>query len=304
MNDDHQQHLPEKTEKHRNLIVDLNNQVFNTRFSKIKTPSSAKKKELYVTELILKDALLSIVNLANQFKVDSIVIACDGRKVWRKNIYPEYKANRDHADVYYEETIEAANLLKRFFNECTNVAVLEVDHCEADDIIAVLAQESSGVENIIMSSDKDFIQLIDDETFLYSPAQGKWRESEDPEYDLFVKCIRGDANDNIRSAYPRIWEKKLKEAWEDKYKMLNILETVRKDGVKVADAYGHNAKLIDLSQQPMYIRQNILAVINAPVTKKFGELRMVKWFTDNGLKKFAWMLQFKEKPLRNIFRLS
>lgn len=291
-----------ETKKHRNLIVDLNNIVFSTRFSKVKTPKSRGAKEDYIPEIILKDTLMSIVKHANEFRADSIIIACDGRRVWRKDVYKEYKANRDHADIYYEETIEAANLLKRFFEECTNAAVIEVERCEADDVIAVFVQESQDVENIIMSSDKDFVQLLDANTFLYSPAQGKWRESEDVEYDLFVKCIRGDSNDNIRSAYPRIWEKKLREAWEDEYKMLNLLEVVRKDGVKVADAYQANSVLIDLTQQPDYIRQNIIEAIKKPVCEKFGELRMVKWLSDNGLKKFAWMLEYKERPLRNVFK--
>jgi len=291
--------------KHRNLVVDLNNLVFSTRFAKIKTPSSMRRKEEYIPEMIFKDTLLSIVKYANEFKSDAIAIACDSSKVWRKEIYPEYKANRDHADIYYEETIEAANMLKRFFKECTNVAVFEVPHTEADDIIAVIAAESGeGVENVILSSDRDFVQLINENTFLFSPAQGKWRETEDAAYDLFFKCIRGDSNDNIFSAYPRVWEKKLVEAWEDEYKMLNLMETVRKDGVKVGDAYALNKKLIDLTAQPPLIRAEIEKVIKAPFQRKFGELRMQKWLADNSLKKFSNMLQFKERPLKGRFTLN
>lgn len=291
--------------KHRNMVVDLNNIVFNTRFAKIKTPSSARRKETYVPELIFKDTLLAIVKHANMFKSDAIVIACDSRNVWRKDIYPEYKANRDHADVYYEETIEAANLLKTFFRECTNVAVLEVERTEADDVIAVFVQEcDDSVEKVILSSDRDFVQLIDDTTTLYSPAQEKWRETEDAEYDLFFKCIRGDMNDNIMSAYPRVWEKKLKEAWEDDYKMLNLMETIRKDGVKVGDAYSLNKNLIDLTAQPPNIRADIVKAIHSPIQRNFGELKMMKWLGTHGLKKFATIVQYKERPLKGIFKLK
>lgn len=291
--------------KHHNLLVDLNNIVFATRFSKIASPSSAKRKEEYVPELIFKDALIAIVKYANEFKTNAIVIACDSPRVWRKDIFPEYKANRDHADIYYEETIEAANMLKTFFRDCTNVAVLEVPRTEADDIIAVFCQESDEtVMNTILSSDRDFVQLIDENTFLYSPSQQKQRTTEDAAYDLFFKCIRGDMNDNISSAYPRVWEKKLKEAWEDEYKMLNLMETVRKDGVKVGDAYSLNKNLIDLTAQPPEIKKQIIKEIRSPVQRKFGELRMMKWLGDHNLKKFANMIQYKERPLKGLFKLS
>lgn len=295
--------IQEKT-KHRNMIVDLSNLVFSTRFAAIKTPKTKARKESYIPEMIFKDTLLTIIKYANEFKSDSIVIACDGQKVWRKSIYPEYKANREHTDIYYEETIEASNLLQSYFRECTNVAVLNVDHCEADDIIAVFVKESQGVENIILSADKDFVQLIDENTHLYSPTQDTWRTSENPQYDLFVKCIRGDTNDNIFSAYPRVRSKRLSEAWEDEYKMLNVLETVRKDGVKVADAYLLNEQLIDLTKQPDYIKDNIRESIEQPVQKNFGDFKIAKWFGDHGLKKFAWALEYKKEPLKKPFKIK
>lgn len=289
---------------HTNLIVDLNNLVFSTRFAKIKTPSSQKKKESYVAELIFKDALSLIVSLANEFKANGILIASDSSNVWRKDIYPDYKGNRDHADVYYDETIEAANMMKEFFRTCTNSTVSEVPRAEADDIIAVACQDSVGVENLIISSDKDFMQLLNDHTRLYSPAQGVWRVSDDVGYDLFLKCIRGDLNDNIRSAYPRVWEKKLRAAWENDYDMLNLMETVRKDGLKVGDEFEKNRNLIDLSLQPDYIRQAIRTSISSPAPANFGELKMAKWLASHNLKEFAYMLEYKERPLCGRFVLK
>lgn len=289
---------------HTNLIVDLNNLVFATRFAKIKTPSSRRRKEEYVKEMIFKEVILSIVKFANEFKSDAIAIACDSSKVWRKDFYPEYKANRDHADVYYEETIEAAELTKQFFRECTNVMVFEVERTEADDIIAVMCQESENVKNIILSSDKDFVQLIDANTTLYSPTQGVWRETDDAGYDLFLKCIRGDAGDNIRASYPRVRTTKLEEAWQDEYKLLNLMETVRKDGVKVGDAFEQNRVLIDLTAQPSGIRSDILKEVSRPNHRKFGELKMMQFLSNHNLKAFADMLQFKEKPLKGMYKLK
>lgn len=289
--------------KHTNLIVDLNNLVFAIRFSKIRTPSSRQRREEYVTELIFKETLATIVRFASEFKSDAIAIACDSSNVWRKDVFPDYKANRDRGDVYYDETIQAANLLKKFFRECTNVAVFEVPRAEADDIIAVMCQESQNVNNIVLSSDKDFVQLINESTKVYSPFQKAWRESENVAYDLFVKCIRGDSGDNIRSAYPRVRETKLQAAWNDSYAMLNLMETVRRDGAKVVDEYNRNKTLIDLSRQPDYIRNDIYKTITTPPQRKFGELKMMTFLSAHNLKEFSGMLQFKERPLKGIYKL-
>jgi 5'-3' exonuclease len=287
------------------MIVDLNNLVFAVRFAKIKTPTSRQRRESYVTELIFKETLAMIVRYANELKSDAIAIACDSSNVWRKDIYPEYKANRDHADIYYDEIIEAANLTKKFFKTCTNVAVFDVPRAEADDIIAVMCQESRrGVENIILSSDKDFVQLLNDTTKLFSPIQRDWRRTENAKYDLFVKCIRGDSGDNIRSAYPRVRETKLQKAWDDPYTMANLMETVRKDGEKVAIDYYRNSQLIDLSLQPQHLRNEIFSAISSPNQRKFGELKIMAFLGEHNLKKFSGMLQFKEKPLKGLYRLN
>lgn len=282
---------------HRNLVVDLNNNVFMIRHATIKTPKRNERREQFVKELIFKELVKYVVTFANEHKCDSIVIACDSPKVWRKDLYLDYK-DSSHEDVYYEDCIEAANLAKEFFRTCTNSIVLEVPHTEADDIIAIYCNESEGVENIILSSDKDFMQLINERTRLYSPPQKKFREAEDPQYELFFKCIRGDRNDNIDSAYPRVRETKLKEAWDDPMAMQNLLETVRRDGKKVGECYDFNKKLIDLTMQPDWVKNDIRAAITTSQSKNFGEMRVMAFFGKNNLKKFSDMLTYKERPLR------
>lgn len=284
---------------HRNLIVDINNIIFTMRHAKIRAPKGNQRKDPYAKELIFKDSLAQIVHFANEFQCDAIVIARDAPNCWRKDLFAEYK-DRDHSeDVYFQDTIDAADMITHFFATCTNATIIEAPRAEADDVIAVFCQESRGVENIILSSDKDFIQLVDDRTQLYSPPQKKFRTSDDPEYDLFVKAIRGDVNDNIRSAFPRVRETRLKKAWEDQVEMLNLLETVRKDGEKVADSLDFNMSLMDLSAQPAQVRHDILQAINAAHPgNRFGEFRIMRFFGDNNLKEHADMLAYKEKPLR------
>lgn len=292
--------VPEfEVDQHTNLLVDLNNVVFSTRFAKVKNPARGIKEPL-VAQFIMKEVIQSIVFHANLFKVDAIAITCDSPNVWRRDIFPTYKGNRDKDDIYHDECIEAAMLTKEFFTTVTNSSVFENPRSEADDCIAVFCQESTGVNNIIMSADKDFIQLTNGRTKLYSPTQKTWRTSEDTEFDLFLKCIRGDTNDNIRSAFPRVRETRLRNAWDDPVEMMNLMETVRKDGVKVLDAFEMNLALIGLSEQPQNIRDEIIEMIKEETSRRkcYGELKIMKFFHENELSEHKEMLVYKERPLR------
>lgn len=216
---------------------------------------------------------------------------CDGKNTWRRKQYPEYKAGRE-PDVYEPEKREATDTAIRFFEECTNAMVLRVPGAEADDLIAVWCRHSRGVNNIIMSTDKDFEQLVDEHTSLYSPTQKKFRTSETREYDLFEKCIRGDKGDNLPSAFPRVRSTRLKAAWEDPVEMQNLMEeTPPVTGVKVFDQYEFNRKMIDLSLIPPMVEQQCLdAIQNAP-KGNFSDMRMLRFLTEVELKKHADMME-------------
>lgn len=286
--------------KHKNLIVDTNNVVYIIRHAKIKTPKNLAKKEKMVAEFIFKESLAYILSFAKLQKIDSIIIACESGDVWRKDIFPDYKGNRNHAeDPYYEDIKKAIGLLRDFFSNYTAGYVLEVQRCEADDIIAVIAQETTGnVENYILSSDKDFIQLSNNKTFIYSPHKKDWINSNDPHYDLFFKCIRGDSGDNIRPAFPRVRATVLEEAWGDKYKMMNLLESTTKEGKVVEEALEFNMKLIDLTRQPDDLRQKIKDTILNFEPSKYSQLAAMKVLRDHGVPEFTKVLEFNDKPLK------
>lgn len=283
---------------HTNLVVDLNNVAFTIRRSEFKDPKPNKRKEAFARESIFKEVVSAILRFANKHRVDAIAIMCDSPNTWRKDLYPEYKAKDYVEDVYYDDTINAINLVKDFFKTCTNSRTYQVPKTEGDDLIAFMTLYSVGVNNLIMSSDTDFIQLLNERTTLYSLPQKKFRTTEDAEYDLFFKCIRGDANDNIFSAYPRVREAVLKSAWSDPYEMKALMETVRKDGKKVGDVYKFNKSLIDLRLQPTYILQDILDEFDKPNESNFSEFKIIKFYADNFLKQFSNSLNQLYRPLK------
>lgn len=268
--------------RHTNVILDINNLAWIVRYGE---KFDTKKKEPFAMELIAIKLINFAGDLGLQFKADGMVAAYDSKSVWRKAVYSDYK-NRDHDDIYYDDVRGAIDLTKDFFEQCTSVKVAKVDHSEADDIIALIAQSSTNnVDNVIVSSDKDFMQLLKHENVkLYSTTQKEFRATEDPEYFLFEKCIRGDTSDNIFSAYPRVRATLLEKAYSDPVEMLNLMETVRKDGKKVSEAYELNRVLIDLERQPSNIRLMIIEELKKPATGNgFNQMAAMKFIREHKL---------------------
>jgi hypothetical protein len=222
--------------------------------------------------------------MAMKFKVDGMMIACDEKRVWRYDLFPEYKGNRDKLrDPYYDEVKEVMIELKDFFNSCTSVPALSVERCEADDIIAHVAQNTQH-KLIIGSSDRDFVQLINEDIRLYSPMQREERTTKNKEFELFEKCIRGDRGDNIQSAFPNVRKDRLIRAFEDKTEMLNLMESTNKNGQKVGDVYRFNKRLIDLTLQPKYIKDALESSINNLHMNRYNNVKMLKFIGQHDLK--------------------
>lgn len=263
-----------------NLVVDISNLVHAAKYSTM-------KESEFSEGLIMHSVINSILYSAQQFSVDGILIAMDGANNWRFKLYPEYKGNRE-ADEYTPRLRAILIELGEFFNSCTSIPAIRVDGAEADDVIAVTAQNTTN-NIVILSTDKDFVQLCNDKVRLYAPTLQLERISEDPKYDLFLKCIRGDRGDNVFSAYPRVRETKLKEAWGNPLDMINLMETVLPDGKTVKELYEFNKSLVDLTKQPTEIRLAILDVINNidKSNLKYDFMKTIKFFGRHGMVNMA-----------------
>lgn len=275
--------------KPTNLIVDLSNITHIVRHGR--DLKSITKPSPYFAPLLFRETINLIDFLVHHCKADGVLIAVDSKNVWRKDIYPEYKGNRDDLrDVLYEDTKATMKMLSEFFRTCTNIPVVEVPRAEADDVIAV-ASTAFPVKSVIASSDRDYVQLINEDVRVYSPAQKEYREAENPDYYLFVKCIRGDTGDNIFSAYPRVRETKLEEAYNDPFAMANLMATVTKEKIHVGAAYQNNRRLIDFAFIPDDVRQSIVSeVAKAREPKQFSNIELYRFLGENGLADIAkWM---------------
>jgi 5'-3' exonuclease len=146
----------------------------------------------------------TLLLLDNKFKPDEFIICWDGgRAAWRRELYPEYKANRvrsETADLFYPQ-LEA---IRRMCGLLNNVQTLHVIGYEADDLIAarVFALKENYQNIKIYSSDEDFVQLVDFGVSVINPKNDEPTEVL-KKYDcsarlyLYAKCMAGDSSDNI-----------------------------------------------------------------------------------------------------------
>ena len=148
-----------------------------------------------------------LVKLIEDYSDDKMIVIFDAaRENFRNKIYPEYKANRGEAP---DDLIPQFPLIR----ECVksfNIPQLELDGFEADDLIAtyVSLAEKDRIETIIVSSDKDLMQLVSKNVTMLDPMKNKKIEIKDveekfgvhPNKVIFIQALTGDKVDNIPGA--------------------------------------------------------------------------------------------------------
>ena len=205
-------------------------------------------------------------------------------------------------DKVFWETFDE---LTTFLKEQSNCTVIRNEIAEADDLIARFIEKHPDAEHYIISSDTDFHQLLASNVKQYNGITNELHTIDgifddhmkpvidkktkqpktipDPKWILFEKCMRGDSSDNVFSAYPGVRKKGTKnkvgllEAYEDKDRkgfnwnnlMLQRWVDHNEKEHRVLDDYERNRVLIDLTEQPVEIKEFIDETIDTIETKNF-----------------------------------
>lgn len=166
--------------------------------------------------------LQSLALTIRTLKPTRVVVVFDGAggSLRRRKLFPEYKDNRRNMtrlNRFYDfqsleqekESIDWQRKILVYLLRFLPVTVLCPDNVEADDVLAYLAQvveQEHGGHAIIMSTDKDFLQLVNDTGItVWNPVKKKTYNTatvlEDygfhPHNFLLYRCVTGDASDNI-----------------------------------------------------------------------------------------------------------
>lgn len=223
--------------------------------------------EGYVRHMILN----SLRNYNKQHKEEygEMVLCYDGGRNWRKTVFPEYKAHRaksrEESTMDWNQIFGWIHGVKDEIRENFPYRVVHVDTAEADDIIAVLARESDPFErHLIISSDKDFVQLHSITGLKqFDPIRKRWITG-DPAESLINKIFYGDKGDGVpnilsdnqvfvqgRRQTPL--QKKKYESWKGFEDPVAVLPR------EYVSNYKRNKTMVDLKAQPKEVERAILA---------------------------------------------
>ena len=200
-----------------------------------------------------------------------MVIACDSYS-WRKDVFPEYKAARkanratDKHDwpMIFDLIEDTLNDLRENFP----YAVIKIDSAEADDIIGALTVHKAdfgGEDVVIISADKDFIQLQQyGHVIQWSPMFNKMIKEDNPRRYLFEHLLKGDSGDGVPNANSHddvfttgsrqtpMTQKAIDKYWDNR----DDLEMIMKPNV--FRNFMRNVQMIDLTNTPDGIREEAI----------------------------------------------
>lgn len=234
-------------------------------------------KNVTVDENFLRHVSLNTLrNIVHKFKgkYGQIVIACDNRDYWRRDIFPYYKASRkesiEKSTLDWELIFKVINSLKEEIREYFPYTILEIEKAEADDIIGTLTErfgsyigDGPNGRILIVSGDKDFMQLqkysnVDQ----YDPIRKRMLKTDNPELTILNHIIYGDSGDgipNIMSDDSCLVEKRRQKSITAKrYDSLkNTLLKGEMLNEEIEKNFMRNKTLIDLSMTPLDIKEKI-----------------------------------------------
>ena len=182
------------------IIIDMNQISLASLMMDLNMRKSNEVDEGMVRHMILN----SIRMYRQQFHQEygEVVLTYDSKHYWRREVFPQYKAGRkkgrekDNKD--WDSIFSVLNKIKAEFKDNLPYKYLEVYGAEADDIIATLCKNYQDKKIMIISGDKDFIQLQKySNVQQYSPILKKYVNGHDP--DLYIKehILKGDTSDGV-----------------------------------------------------------------------------------------------------------
>lgn len=271
------------------IIVDLNQVMISNYMAQIGNHTNIAVDENLFRHMVLNS--IRNINKKHSEEFGELVIACDSPRSWRKEVFPYYKANRkkarENSELDWSAVFDSLNKVREELKEYFPYRVIQVDHAEADDIIGALVQHFHGAPILIISGDKDFVQL---QTYMnvkqYDPVRKRFITHNNP--SLFVKehIIKGDMGDGV----PNFLSKDDTFVVGGRQKPIrskNLNEWLQQDPDNFCDDtmlrnWKRNEQLVDLSFTPKTIRTQTINQYEEQSGK--NRAKLFNYFVDHKLK--------------------
>lgn len=240
-------------------------------------------------EAMLRHMVLNTIrSLRSKFKMSygELIICIDDRHQWRRDAFPYYKANRrkgrEESELDWATIFDAFGHIRAELKETFPYRVLQIPGAEADDIIASLCMEygrtdydsqlpdwaeQEGEPILILSGDKDYIQL---HTYgnvkQWNPVLKKYVVHPDPEEYKREHILKGDKGDGVPNVL--MPDDSIVMGTRSKpmtTKKLTDLRDINSMSTEVRRNYERNKLLIDLTQVPEKIREQVREQMAAPI---------------------------------------
>jgi 5'-3' exonuclease len=282
------------------LIVDVSNIAHNTLHAVIYTsPDDNGKFELWRSAFV--NCIFSNIQ---KFAPQKLILAEDAHNNWRYDIYPEYKWERKlkkkeseiKYDIFYEVLNNVLDDIKQTF---TNIISLKVDRCEADDIISVLSREIKDDNIIILSSDRDFHQLLVSQRIKqFKPITKEFVECINPSKSLQLKILTGDKGDSILGVKPKVGPKTAAKILQ------SGLEEFLDTDKKIRENYDRNKKLIDLKEIPSEYCEKIINTFNNYQISPLNMDKVFRFFNKHRLQMILNNWNAQGKYIKSLYNFG
>ena len=189
---------------------------------------------------------------------------CPRSNIWRNQHINKYKSNRPQFEGGEFFKLVYNKILPSLLNDNKIKCVLKYDELEADDVIALtkkyLQDKYKDCKIVIITSDHDLLQLIDENTTLYSLKKKCLNDKSTGNRftDLHLKILCGDKSDNIEGCIPKCGEKTAMKFIKDRKK---LGEKLMSDS-EIMNKYIENRLIIDFDNIPHYLQYQCTEYIN------------------------------------------
>lgn len=273
------------------ILVDLNQVMISNLMVQIGGQKGVELEEDLFRHMILN----SLRSVRKKFNGDygELVICCDDKNFWRRQRFPYYKANRkkyrEQSEVDWSTVFNILNKVRDEIKSYFPYKVIQVESAEADDVIATIIKENVGEKMLILSGDKDFIQLhAQKNVSQYDPVHKRWIKHKDPTRYLIEHIAKGDRGDGVPNMLSK--DDVFVNGGRQKPMRTKYLDTLQGtvddiegkfDNEEMKRGWLRNRMLIDLMYIPSEIKTSVIEQYSGPTN---GRDKMFNYFIKHKLK--------------------